>query len=248
MTTWKIKILKLKKTPGDIINLHICTINDNHIWFLRYGVWQAEFFAFLDHFLPFYSPLLLWTQKIKISKQWEKKQKQNKNGRYYHFTNVYHKWQLYDVWFMIYRVQWTEFSVILDHFCLFTPLKPWKIKILKKWNKILEISSFYTYVPKIMIISYIVPEIWCMMDVILIFYFGLFFILLHLNNLKNQNFTKMKKRPGDIIMLHMCTKNNDHMMYMMYGSWNMVCNSWTDRWTDGKSDIQRWVSHLKILW
>ena len=31
----------------------------------------------------------------------------------------------------------------------------------------------------------------------------------------------MKKTPGDIIILHKCTKNNDHMMY---GSWNMVCD------------------------
>ena len=26
------------------------------------------------------------------------------------------------------------------------------------------------------------------------------------NNLKNQNFAKMKKTPGDIIILHICTK------------------------------------------
>ena len=35
---------------------------------------------------------------------------------------------------------------------------------------------------------------------------------------KNQNFEKMKKIPGDII-LHKCTKNYDQMMY---GSWDMV--------------------------
>ena len=41
LTTWKIKILTLKKTPGDILILLICTINDNHmmhgyhVWFLR---------------------------------------------------------------------------------------------------------------------------------------------------------------------------------------------------------------------
>ena len=35
-------------------------------------------------------------------------------------------------------------------------------------------------------------------------------------NLKNQNFEKMSKS-GDII-LHMCTTNDDHMMY---GSWDM---------------------------
>ena len=58
------------------------------------------------------------------------------------------------------------------------------------------------------------------------------------NDPKNQNFKKMKKIPGDIIILYMSTKNND---YMMYGSWNMVHNRWTDR----KSDIWRWMPYLK---
>ena len=29
----------------------------------------------------------------------------------------------------------------------------------------------------------------------------------------NKNFEKMKKTPEDIIILHMCTKNDSHMMY-----------------------------------
>ena len=33
------------------------------------------------------------------------------------------------------------------------------------------------------------------------------------NNLKNQNFEKNKKKPGDIINLHMCTINDNHIMY-----------------------------------
>ena len=33
------------------------------------------------------------------------------------------------------------------------------------------------------------------------------------NNPKNQNFEKMKKTPGDIIILHMRTINDNHMMY-----------------------------------
>ena len=33
------------------------------------------------------------------------------------------------------------------------------------------------------------------------------------NSPKNQNFEKMKKAPGDIITLQMCTKNYDQMMY-----------------------------------
>ena len=39
------------------------------------------------------------------------------------------------------------------------------------------ISSFYTHAPKIMIICYIVSEIWCVRDVIVIFQFVLFFAL-----------------------------------------------------------------------
>ena len=48
-------------------------------------------------------------------------------------------------------------------FCLFTPLATQKIKISKKWKKSLEISSFYTCVPKIKITWCMVPEIWCKM-------------------------------------------------------------------------------------
>ena len=49
-------------------------------------------------------------------------------------------------------------------FCPFNSLTAQKIKISKKWRKHLEISSFYTSVPKIMIICYTVTEIWCVAD------------------------------------------------------------------------------------
>ena len=57
------------------------------------------------------------------------------------------------------------------------------------------------------------------------------FLFLPTNNLKNQNFDKMKNRSGDIIILHMCIINDDHMIC---GSWNMKRNrqnflsSWTN--------------------
>ena len=44
------------------------------------------------------------------------------------------------------------------------------------------------------------------------------------NSPKNQNFEKMKKAPGDIIILHKCAKNYNQMIY---SSWDMVhdkCN------------------------
>ena len=42
-----------------------------------------------------------------------------------------------------------------------------------------------------------------------------------LENLENQNFNVVKKNPWDIIILHICITNDNHMMY---GSWDMECN------------------------
>ena len=38
----------------------------------------------------------------------------------------------------------------------------------------------------------------------------------------------MKKNPGDIIILHMCTKNYDQMMY---SSWDMACDGQIEKVT-----------------
>ena len=53
-----------------------------------------------------------------------------------------------------------------------------------------------------MIISYTVPEIQRVTDVISIFHFGLFLALLPPKDSKKQNFKTMKKTPGDVIILH----------------------------------------------
>ena len=71
-----------------------------------------------------------------------------------------------------------------------------------------------------MITCYTVSEIWRMTDVIVIFHFKLFFALLlpplhppHPHPLTAQKIKKMKKMSGDMIILHVCTKNSDQMMY-----------------------------------
>ena len=56
-----------------------------------------------------------------------------------------------------------------------------------------------------------VPEISSVTDRIF-YHFGQFLAHLLPKNLKNQNFGKMKKTSGDIIILHKCTKNRDHML------------------------------------
>ena len=111
LTARKIKILKKWKTPGGIIILHLCTTSDNHMMHVPWDMeCKRQFFAILDHFLPFYPPKNL-----------------NKNAqRYYHSTSVYHKWKSYNEWFLRYG---TEFFLILDHLLAF-------FKILKKWKKV----------------------------------------------------------------------------------------------------------------
>ena len=55
LTTQKINILKKWKKPGDIVILHMCTINDNYI---MYDSWDIEhedrIFYYFKPFLPFY--------------------------------------------------------------------------------------------------------------------------------------------------------------------------------------------------
>ena len=105
------------------------------VWFLRYKVQRTEFFVILGHFYPL---TLLTTQKIKIWKN------EKNSWRYYHFKHEYHKWKSYDVWFVRYSL---GPSFALLHPPLSRPLTTQRIKILKKWKKHLEISSFYTSVP-----------------------------------------------------------------------------------------------------
>ena len=61
-----------------------------------------------------------------------------------------------------------KFLSFWTNFCPFCPLTTRKITILKKWNKHLEMPSFYTCVPKITIIWCMLPEIWSTTDIIFV--------------------------------------------------------------------------------
>ena len=141
--------VKITKHPWDIIIVHMCNINDNHV---MYRSWDKE-----------------------------------RDGH--------------------------NFSLFWTIFCTFTPLTTRKIKILKKWKKLLEILSFYTCVPYVTIIWCMVSETSSMTDIIFC-HFGPFFALLPSKHLKNQNFEKMKKTPADITILHKCTKS--HVILIFY--------------------------------
>ena len=103
----------------------------------------------------------------------------------------------------------------------FALLTTQRINILKKWKKPLEIS-FYTSLPEMTIIWYMIPEISARTDRFFC-HLGPFFALLPTNSPKNENFKKMKKTPGDII-LHKCTKNHDHRLYCSWDKERDKCN------------------------
>ena len=74
-----------------------------------------------------------------------------------------------------------------------------------------------------------VSEIWSATDIIFC-HLGLFLAFSLPKNLENQNFEKMKKTPGDIIILHKYIKDHDHMLYH---SWDMAldrCNFYFSFW------------------
>ena len=168
------------------------------VWFLSYGAQQAYFFIIRDQFLPFYPP------NNPENLNFEKMKKTPGDIIILHKSTVIDNHMMYDSWDMKHSRQNLLFWAI---FFPFTFLTIKKIKILKKWKKCLEKTSFYTGTPKIMIICYTFPEIWWVTDVTFLFHFGLFFALLPLTAWKIISKKIMKKTPGDIIILHMCTKN-----------------------------------------
>ena len=52
-------------------------------------------------------------------------------------------------------------------------------------------------------------------------FWAIFYSFTSLTAQKIQNLEKVKKTPADIIILHMCTKNHNHMMY---SSLDKECN------------------------
>ena len=119
---------------------------------------------------------LLTAPKMKIWKNWKKHI--IISSRYRHLIQVYinHDHVLCCSWDLMCDRYNCYFS-FRAIFCPFTPLKTRKMRIKKKMKKCL-ISSFYAIVPKIMIIGYTVPEIWCVIDVTFTFHVGPFFNLL----------------------------------------------------------------------
>ena len=129
-TTWKIKILTLNKVPGDIIILHICTINDNH---MMYHSWDME--CDRHNFLSFWTVFCPFTPAMDPEKQNFHKNGKN-TWRYYYFININSSHMMYGSSNMeCIEHNFLSFSNVS---CSFTPLWTQKIKIFKKIEKTTE--------------------------------------------------------------------------------------------------------------
>ena len=115
-----------------------------------------------------------------------------KKNPYHHFTQVHHKWQSYDIWFLRYQLQQTAFFfVVLDHFfALLRPPPPplqkkmQKIKILKNEKSIYRCHPFTHVYQKsqYMIMMYASWDIEC--DIVF-HHFGSFLCFYPTNNPEN---------------------------------------------------------------
>ena len=114
---------KMKKTPGDIIILHKCTINDNH---MIYGSWDMKCTRenfFLSSWAIFYHP----PNSLK-NKNFKKVKKVPKMCTNNHDHRLYCCWDMARDGCNCYFSFWVVF-------CPFTLLTAQKMKISKKWKK-----------------------------------------------------------------------------------------------------------------
>ena len=126
-----------------------------------------------------------------------------------------------------FQVQFLRYSVrqFLCHFrpffALYPPPPPHspQIKILKKCKK--DLYHHFTQVYH-KLQSYAIWFLRYARQVFLLSW-AIFCPFTPLTAWKTKNFKKMKKTPGDIIILHKCTKTHDHMLYWF---WDIVCDGY----------------------
>ena len=121
-----------------------------------------------------------------------------------------HNHMIYSSW----DTEWDRQNILSfwTIFCSFTPLTTRKIKLWKNEKNTWRYYHFTHAYHKWQ--SY---DVWFKRHEL---WWKFFFVILDCflpfyphNNPKNQDFQKMKKIPGDIIILYMCTKNYNHMVY-----------------------------------
>ena len=179
---------KMKQGSREAIILHMYQKPRSYdVCFLRYGAWQTEIFAILGHFLPLYPTNNQGNQNLE-------KMKNPADIIILHVSSINENNMIYGSWDMeCDRQYFFSFWTILCHF---HPLRTQKIKIFNKRKKHLEMS-FYICVPWMKLYDVWFLKHGARQFLLILDQFLPFYPL----NPKNQNFEKMKKTLGDIIIL-----------------------------------------------
>ena len=227
----KSKFWKNKKTPGDIIILHLCTTNDNH---MMYGFWDIKhnrqnFLSFWTIFYPIY-----YLPNNPENQNFENMKKTPGGIIILNRCTINENRMMYDSWDMEHDRQ-NLFS-FWSIFCPFTPpLTPYNPEN-QNFEKIKKPPGDIIILHKCTIndnhIWYMVPELWSKVHQMKFFVIlGHFLLFYPPNSLKNKNFKKNEnKKLWEIIILHNCTQNHDHMLCC---SWHMAhdkCNCYFSFW------------------
>ena len=167
-------IEKMKKIAGDIIITYVYQKSQSYdLRFLDTDWDRQNFLSFWAISCHFTTLLML---KIKSLEKWEKIPD---NITTLYMCTISKNNMIYGSWYM--ECDRQNLFIILDYFLPFyhsNDLENQNLKKKKKMKNYLDISTFYKSVLDMMIICYTVPEIWCVIDVVFIFHFGLFFALL----------------------------------------------------------------------
>ena len=160
---------KMKKIAGDIIILHMCTKNHNH---MRYSYWDTKWDKNFCHFGPFFAFLTPLSPNNPQNQNFKKLEKTS--GKVI-ILNLYNKkTRSYDSCLLTLLTLLTLclYNACTDiMFCHFRPYFaflphywPQKLKFGKNLKKHLDIWSFCTCVPLIKIIWCMFTEIWSSID------------------------------------------------------------------------------------
>ena len=157
-----------------------------------------------------------WTLKNPKNQNFEKKMKKN-CWKYHHLLHAYQKPQSYEVQFLRYGVR-QIFLVILDPFLPFNPPPPLKNPEnlnFEKMKKSIWRYHHFELVQQKTIKWCMLTQMWSATGIIFVIlgHFLLFYPTIDPENKKN-------KKTANIFPLHMCTINQDHMMY---GFWDIKC-------------------------
>ena len=147
-------------------------------------------------------------------KKLKKKKKKKNCCRHHHFTHVYQKPQSNEVQFLRYRVR-RNFFVILGNFLPFYTHPPnnpenHNFEKMKKVSGGVIILNLCNKKHNHMMYAY--SDMKCDRHNFLSFY-AIFCSFTPLLTPKIKIWKKCKKKPRNIILLHMCTINQDHVMY-----------------------------------